>query len=216
MFPNDYVMRQIELLVWGLAKIMGLKQENRLEEAVDLYQATLRKFFGLTEQAVEELPWSDLMAVASLGGLPDYERCALLAQLIAEKADVGRLRGADESALYLKALCISLVAVDQSEQLQGAEHARWIDEWLSLLGRVALPEGVLGAAFRHFWRTGQYARAEDVLYEMLDAGLPGSGDEGVAFYQALLAMPDQALALGGLPREEALDGLDSLKKRISR
>ncbi len=216
MFPNDYVMRQIELLVWGLARIMGLRQENRLEEALNLTQATLRKFFGLTDQAVEELPWHNLMALASLGGVPDYERCALLAQLIAEKADLGRMQGAEESALYLKSLCIYLAATDASEPLQTAEHDGRIKDLMARVVLDCLPDELLGSVFHHHWRTGQYARAEDALYDMLEAGFPGSREEGIDFYHVLLEKSDGELDCGGLPRTEVLEGLNRLKKRIGQ
>ena len=216
MFPNDYVMRQIELLVWGLARIMGFKQENRLEEALNLTQATLRKFFGLTDQAVEELTWHNLMVVASLGGLPDYERCALLAQLIAENADLRQMQGAEESALYLKALCIYLAVADASELLQTAEHDSRIKDLMAHVTLDCLPDELLGPVFHYHWRTGRYACAEDALYDMLEAGLPGSGEEGVDFYHALLEKSDGELDCGGLPRKEVLEGLDNLIKRVGQ
>jgi hypothetical protein len=81
MFNKDYIMRMIELLVQGIAKIMRLKQEKQYEECGEVIQDTLRQFYGLNDGSVEELPWTDLMAVANLGGMPDAEKCTLLAQL---------------------------------------------------------------------------------------------------------------------------------------
>ena len=124
MFTNDYIMRQIEMLVRGIAVIMKLKQENKTEECAQALTDTLRRFYGLGDDAVETLPWRSLMNVASFGPVPDAERCALLAQLIREKADLYRMSGDAEHAgkLACKALCVYLSAWLQDESLRTPEH----------------------------------------------------------------------------------------------
>lgn len=155
-FPNDYFVRQIEMLVWGIARIMGLRQENKVEACEGLYQDTLRKFFGLSDRAVEELPWRSLMAVASLGGTLDAERSALLAQLIREKAGIITLQGGEAGALYAKALCIYLEAWNADETLQIPEHEGRIDELATLVADGPMPEDGLDALIRFYEQTGRF------------------------------------------------------------
>jgi hypothetical protein len=215
MFTNDYIMRQIEMLVRGIAAIMGLKQENRLEESAALCTETLRKFFGLQDRSVEELPWRDLMAVASLGGVPDAERCALLAQLVKEKADVAAMQGGKASALYGKALSLYLYAWLADESLHTAEHGGRIDELIGIAGCDARPDELLQFLFKYYEQTGRYGKAEDELYNLIQSQ-GGGGDalgQGRAFYLRLLGRSDEDLIRGGLPRDEVVGGLKDLQLR---
>jgi len=142
LFTNDYIMRMIEQLVLGIALIMGLKKEHKTEEATVLLTGTLRKFFGLNDSAVEELSWDSLMSVVSLGGAPDPERSALLAQLIKDKADLSRMQGGLAAAkeLYIKALNILLASVLQDDRLVSGTNIQYIDEIVATLAGQELPE----------------------------------------------------------------------------
>jgi CheY-like chemotaxis protein len=62
---------------------------------------------------------------------------------------------------------------------------------------------------------GRYADAEDSLFEVID-GDPDDGaavDQGIAFYQRLLAKEDADLEAGGLPRDEVRAALAELLRR---
>jgi hypothetical protein len=66
--------------------------------------------------------------------------------------------------------------------------------------------------YLYYEKTGKYAKAEDVLYELLEdeeAG-PGIVKEGIDFYQRLLAKSDPELTAGQLPRDEVEEGLAKL------
>lgn len=68
---------------------------------------------------------------------------------------------------------------------------------------------------RHYEATGQFAKAEDALFSILDD--LGSDAEviafGRAFYERLLRRSDASLLAGNLPRGEAQQGLDELNRR---
>lgn len=219
MFNKDYIMRMIEQLVRGIALIMGLKGENRIEESAEVLTDTLRKFYGLNDQSVDNLPWRDLMAVASLGGLPDGEKCALLAQLIKEKADIDGLKGDSELAvrLYFKALNIYTSALSTDNYLCTTEHVGKIDEMVGLVSQYALPAETLQLLFRHYELIGQYGKAEDKLYELMKTGEEKLYvlEQGRAFYQRLLVKQDIELVNGNLPRNEVEDGLKGISLMAS-
>jgi len=67
---------------------------------------------------------------------------------------------------------------------------------------------------RHYEATGQFAKAEDALYSILDAvgGDPEVVGFGRAFYERILRRSDAALLAGNLPRGEAEQGLDELNR----
>jgi hypothetical protein len=68
---------------------------------------------------------------------------------------------------------------------------------------------------RRYESTGQLAKAEDMLYSILDASADdkGSTEFGAAFYERILRQSDAMLMAGNLPRTEAEEGLQELKRR---
>ena len=68
-----------------------------------------------------------------------------------------------------------------------------------------LPRQTLALLMRHYEETGQYAKAEDALFTLLDE--MGADQElvafGQAFYERILRRSDAALLAGNLPRKEA-------------
>jgi tetratricopeptide (TPR) repeat protein len=214
LFNKDYIMRMIEMLVQGIAKIMRLKQEKKYEECGAVLTDTLRQFYGLNDRSVENLPWTDLMAVANLGGLPDAEKCALLAQLIREKAELEELNGRKDVSvsLYFKALCIYASAVLADNDFNIPVHRENIDGIAAIAGKYALPADALRLLVQYYELTGRYAKAEDALYRLLERreGRGETTELGRAFYRRLLEKSDTELAGGNLPRDEVLEGLAKL------
>ena len=71
---------------------------------------------------------------------------------------------------------------------------------------------------QHYERTGEFDKAENALFAMLDAE-PDNGaivGFGVAFYKRMLVQSDQALTEGALPRAEVEEGLKELLQRPKR
>lgn len=214
LFNQDYIMRMIEQLVAGIARIMRLKEEDRLEECEDLLSDTLRTFYGLNERSVDMMPHDDLVAIASLGGLPDAERCALLAQLIMEKADLAARKGdgGQAAALRVKALAVYLTALLADADYHTAEHRGRVDGLIDLAAGYALPPDTWWKLFRYHEGAGRFAKAEDALWRLLDdtGTRAAAAEEGRAFYQRLLVKGDAELTRGNLPRAEVEDGLARL------
>ena len=63
----------------------------------------------------------------------------------------------------------------------------------------------------HYEREGAYADAEDMLFELIDAGHPELIPQGIELYERMLAKPDDELERGKLPRDEVEDGLAQLR-----
>ena len=71
---------------------------------------------------------------------------------------------------------------------------------------------------QHHERTGEFAKAENALFAMLDAE-PDNGaivEFGVGFYKRMLEQSNTALADGGLPRAEVEEGLNEFLQRSKR
>ncbi len=68
---------------------------------------------------------------------------------------------------------------------------------------------------QHYERSGEFAKAEDALFAMLEAEPMNAGlvDFGIPFYERLQGQSDTSLATGSLPRLELQAGLAELRGR---
>jgi hypothetical protein len=76
-----------------------------------------------------------------------------------------------------------------------------------------LPFELTVLLWRFYEQNGDFARAENVLFELLEEyGVTETViPHGVAFYERLLARSDFELSSGGLPRDEVEAGLRELR-----
>ncbi|MDI3341978.1 MAG: DUF6483 family protein [Sphaerobacter sp.] len=136
-----------------------------------------------------------------------------MATLLREAAD---LRTADwtparEYGRRVKALALYLLIL-RDEDPDAVHAVAGVDELLAQLRAYELPSRVRDELWQHFARRGQYAKAEDWLFTLVeDPEAPADLlDRGVAFYLRLSAASDADLLAGALPREEVAAGLAEL------
>lgn len=81
-----------------------------------------------------------------------------------------------------------------------------------------LPLNTNAMLMRHYEQAGEFARAEDALFGVMDAGPDRIEllDFGAAFYRRLLELSDGALTAGNLPRPEVRAGLAELDARKTK
>ena len=72
--------------------------------------------------------------------------------------------------------------------------------------------------FQYYRITGRYSKAEDLLYSMIDASSYIDKkrliEEGNLFYKNILNKTDEELERGNLPRNEVLDGINELNRKM--
>lgn len=93
-----------------------------------------------------------------------------------------------------------------------------IEELLRILAGTALPMPTTLLLFSYYERYGQYGKAEDTLFHVMDDNPAESeiAELGLGFYDRLESMADDRLERGGLPRDEVREGLEQLKDRMRR
>ena len=93
-----------------------------------------------------------------------------------------------------------------------------VDDFVAALGDVELPLRTSALLMEHYERMGQFAKAEDALFAILEAEPNSTAalDFGKAFYERLQRQDDIRLEEGRLPREELEAGLKELGERKVR
>src|SRR5688572_29598274 len=219
MIRRDYILRMIEEFVRALARIDSLKKARRWEEATDGID---REFNRLTGQSVREaanLSETELLAL-SISGEPTQavrEKTLMLTALLKEVGDVATEQGRSAEArdAYLKALHLLLDTLAQAEVEDCPEFVPKVGFFVAALQLDALPPSTHARLMQHYERTGEFAKAEDSLFAMVEAESQNLAitEFGISFYHRLLAQSDAALTAGHLPREEVEQGLKEIEAR---
>ncbi|HEX3624746.1 MAG TPA: DUF6483 family protein [Verrucomicrobiae bacterium] len=219
MIRRDYLLRQLEQFVVVLQKLAGLGKAGKWDEASSVADAELKAIAGA--DAAKLLAMSDTELIVRLAeGETVYgvqERISMVARIFKENGDILRGQGKiDEShACYLKGLHLLLHSIADDPIAPRPDFMPSVETFLIGLRDSNMSLETNAMVMRHYEQLRDYAKAEDSLFNMLDAE-PGNVellDFGIGFYERLLRMSDEALELGNLPRGEVKAGLEELKRR---
>ncbi len=219
MIRRDYILRMIEECIRALARISSLKQGQRWSEASAELDIEFKKLIGDGAQVVARLSETELLARLMQDG-PTHalrEKTLILTTLLKEAGDVAAAadRMEESRECYLKALHVLLDVLARGEAFECPEFVPKVEMLRQALAPTALPVRTHALLMQHYERTGEFAKAEDALFAMLDAE-PGNAaivEFGITFYQRLLAHSDVALNAANLPRAEVAEGLKELQGR---
>jgi hypothetical protein len=219
---QDYLMRIIEQVAQALAEVLRLRRLGQFLQALGVVDATVLHYWGLDEQSLDRLDEQQLLELMRFGDVLDTRKTLLLADVLAAAADTYSEmdRPAQAYDRGLKSLGLYLTALLGSDRQTLDSHRPQIEGRLQMLAPYRLPADILGRLFRYYDRAGDFARAEDRLFEWLGAAgdvadRPAERQEarqaGLTFYHRLLTLPDRELIAGGLPRPEVAEGLRELE-----
>ncbi len=215
MIHKDYLMRLIAEFTRFLAKLLKLKQAKDYQGALESIETLLWDQHGLSSKLILSTSTDYLISILKLGGTFDVNKCILLALLLKEEASIYELQEAFEESTprYEKALDLLLEA-----SLSGikTDLENYLSEIEPLLLKIPdkLDSRTRLRLFHYYDKTGNYALAEDFLFESLhhDALRDRVLDQGMLFYGRLLEKTDEELVAGNLPRDEVLAGLSELRQ----
>ena len=203
-----------------LSRISHLKKEQLWQRAETLADEEFHKLVGAGSQAIAQLSETELLA-RLIQGEPTQvirEKTLMLVALFSEAGDIAAAqeRSEESRACYLKGLNLLLDTL-VNEGLECPTFVPKVETFLGALAGPVLPLPTQIRLMQHFEQLGEFAKAEDALFAMLDTQpeQPGLREFGMAFYQRLLGKSDAALAAGNLPRPELETGLAELRHIIS-
>jgi hypothetical protein len=209
----------IEELAEALARIRSLKLGRRWAEASDDLDVEFKKIAGAGAAAIARLSETELLARIMRDG-PTHlmrDKTLALAALLTEAGDVAAAQDRHEESreCYVKALYLLLDVLGRDEVFECPEFVPRVEVLVNALKGAQLPVPTHAMLMQHYERTGEFAKAEDELFAMLDAGPDNDRivEFGITFYQRLLAQSDATLTAANLPRVEVEEGLKQLQLR---
>lgn len=219
MIRRDYILRMIEECIRALARISLLKQDQRWNEVGAELDAEFNKLIGDGAQAVARFSETELLARLMQDG-PTHalrEKTLILTALLKGAGDLAAAtdRMAESRECYLKALHLLLDILARSEAFECPEFVPKVEMLRGSLAAAPLPVRTHALLMQHYERTGEFAKAEDALFAMLDSEPDNDAivEFGLEFFQRLLAQSDGSLIAGSLPRAEVEEGLKELQGR---
>ena len=88
MIRRDYLMRLIEQFAEALSKLLKLKESKNYEEALSLVGQTYEKLLGFDSLFVNSFSTDDLISIIATDGVPDVNKCIIIATLLKEEGEV--------------------------------------------------------------------------------------------------------------------------------
>ena len=216
MINKDYILRIAEKFGRFLAIILRLRQANQHEEALIFIDDLFFQSLGLTSSFISSLSEEALLRMISPLGALNIEKCLWIAALLKVEADIYADQGNDNESYhrYLKSLYLFLEVPPDENPISDLDIPAQIDEILGKLEEYELPLKMKSKLFSYYDNTGSYAKAEDILFEIIEADSSDHKivEQGIAFYTRLKGKSDAELLSGNLSREEVEEGLAQLKQ----
>ena len=217
MIRRDYIIRMIEEFAAALRRLRALKNQGQAAEALILTEQEFKRITGLDSEALLKLSETELLArlIESEPLHAVREKVFFLTTLLAEAGEIAATQGRMEAsrACYLKGLHLLLDSLSRSDAFEQPEFVPKVELFVSVLDEM--PAQTYAMLMEHYERTGQFAKAEDALFAILEGHVNNDYalNFGISFYERLLGRRDTELQDGNLPRTEVESGLQDLRDR---
>jgi hypothetical protein len=219
MLRRDYILRMIEEFLQVLSRLKALKQGLLWRQAAGTINETLMQLVGTPAIELARLSETELLARIIRGESPlaVRQKTLMIATLLKEAGDVAAAQGQsdDSRACHLRGLHLLLDALAQGDPSECPEFVPKVEVFRFALADRLLPLHTQALLMRHYERTGEFAKAEDALFNMLEVE-PNDAtilEFGISFYERLKNQSDANLCAGNLPRNELEASLAELRAR---
>lgn len=215
MLQRDYLMKMTQLLVTVLAKVLFHREQKNYAEAENEIETAAKTMVGLDLKLIKILSTEDIIKLMKTSDV--YAgRCLISAELLKEYGDILGEKGKHEESIniYFKSLWLYLETMLTKELPEPAEYYPRIDFLIKNLSSLKFSNELQQKIFEYYEYSGQYSKAEDILFEMIDSGYEGIMDKGIKFYKRLQLKSEEELSSGNFTLEEIEESLGEINARL--
>ena len=218
MIRRDFVHRTIQKMSQSLASVLQLKEHQEYEQALREIGRALREFGEGDEAPDHRRSLDDWLVLCrkhpeSAGGV-----MLAVGDVPREQSEIFSLQDKPTEALYARQMAagIFIEAMLREECFVSGDLVSKVERLVEQCSASPMPPELLSRLVTYFEVRGDFAKAEDTLFEWLETGDPDAASEGRTFYERLAAMSDDTLAQGGLTRAEIEQGGRDWEKALQR
>jgi tetratricopeptide (TPR) repeat protein len=216
MLSRDYILRIVEEFGRELAIIIGLRKRNKHEEALIYINDLFQRMTGLSSSFINSISEETLIKTFSPLGQLNAHACLWAASLLKAEGGIYEDLGEENESYYRfhKALFLLLEVILHEPVDSDSELFQEVDDLLQKLADYELPIKTREKLFAYYEHIGKYAKAEDLLFELLEPSPPDAHIFvlGLDFYTRLLQKNEADLVAGNFSREEVEEGLTHLQQ----
>lgn len=219
MLKRDLTAELVGKFNEALDKIKKYREEGKNEEALNAIDNTLKDLFRLGFKFFNSFSDENLIDMVKTDGTINADKCIMMAKLLEEDAEIlENLGDSNESFyIYLKSLNLFLEAfLNKDEDCDLQYFFSDIDIIIEKICDYKVPLILENKMIDYYIKIKNYDKAENILYEVLEDNNFDKAvlENGISFYEELLTKSDEDLENGNLSREEIVESLSVLKKKL--
>ncbi|MFZ1320949.1 MAG: DUF6483 family protein [Ignavibacteria bacterium] len=229
MLQRDYLMKMVEMLTAVMAKVIFNKEQKKYDEALTEIENAGKNIVGLDIGMVKILKIDDFTGLMKTSDV-FAGRCLISAELLLEYAKILEEKETDTDLkfdFYNKSFRLYTEALLTKEILEPDEYIKKAESILPVLKSSGYFNNQSDyysnnlTLFEFYNLSGNYSKAEDILFNMLESKSDQSPDyeenkrklrkRAVVFYNDLMELEEEKLLTGNFSKDEAEDGLQEIK-----
>ncbi len=216
MLKRDFIMRMVDQLSRVLIRVMKLKEEQNLPAARQELGDASRRLLGVNLEVLEALDEEQIVNLLNCDGDLLAAHAYVLGELFRESAELTRPEKAPHKTLppWDKALHFYLLSWYKSREFEAADLPARLETLIDLAAPLHLPASTKLLLFRYLTAREQFAKAEDLLFDLAEEEYGNIAEIGEEFFAALLRKADAELRAIGLPRPELEEDLRHFRKLL--
>ena len=215
MLQRDYLMKMTQQLAAVLVKVLFHKDKKSFAEAEEEIESAAKTMVGLDLKLIKILDINDILKLIKTSDI-FAGRCLISAELLKEYGDILGEKGKHEESIniYLKSLNLYLETILTKELPHPEEYFERVNFLIKTLTSAEYKDDLKLKIFDYFEYSGQYSKAEDILFEMVDSGTDGIKETGIQYYKRLQLKSEEELWKGNFSKEEIEESLEELNFRF--
>lgn len=208
MIRRDYILRMVAEMAQVLARVISLKSRQEYEQALREINAALRELRDGNADAPHELSLADWIALCRKHEQAASGLMIAVADLLKEQGDVLAAQDKPDGGARSRALALGLFleALLNGETFVTVELLAKVEDLFARVRETLSDPEVWRRLAGYYEARGRFGQAEDAFFAWLAVGDPAAVREGLAFYDRLTGLNDEALERGDLPRTELEQG----------
>ncbi|WP_097027407.1 DUF6483 family protein [Clostridium peptidivorans] len=216
MLKSNFSKRLTNQFQESFEEVLSLTEDKNYDRALQLIDETFSNLFRLNSLFFNSMSNDNLIDILKVGGEIEKDKAIIISKLLEQRAYILSIQGKENESfyIYIKALNLFIEAFlcDKDTDLD-----RYFEDIPSIIEKTSgyvLSEETLRRIINYYKEVGNFASAEDYLYELLD--VTEKNTESIAFavefYDSLVKLDDAALEKGNLSREEILEARNSVSQ----